>query len=246
MVACALALAVALSPATWRPAAAQEVYDPLEPMNRAIYGFNDVADRFVLEPVARGYRFVAPVPVRRSVSNFLANLRSPVVFANDLLQGEREKAGTTLGRFMINSTLGVFGLFDFAGQLGYARHDADLGQTLGLHGTRPGAYLMLPLLGPSNLRDAGGRVGDFFLDPLNQCCVETSWRYARFGSNAVSQREANIEVVDDLRANAIDPYATIRTVYSQRRAAVTRPEGAPPTDPGYDEIFEDPEQTDAP
>ncbi|HEX6014530.1 MAG TPA: VacJ family lipoprotein [Geminicoccaceae bacterium] len=218
---------------------AQEVEDPFEPVNRAVFGFNLFADEWVLEPVARGYRAVTPVPVRRSVANFLSNLRSPVIFVNDLLQGERDRAGVTLGRFMINSTLGVFGLFDAASAFGHYPHYEDLGQTLGVYGVASGPYLVLPLLGPSSARDAAGRVGDYFINPLNECCISTDERLALFGAGAVSEREANIELLDDLEANSIDFYATIRTIYAQRRAADIR-NGAPAADQeGYDEIFED-------
>jgi phospholipid-binding lipoprotein MlaA len=224
----------------WTAPRAQEVADPFEPVNRAIFGFNLFADEWVVEPVARGYRAVTPAPVRRSVANFLSNLRSPVIFANDLLQGERDRAGVTLGRFMINSTLGVFGLFDAASAFGHYPHYEDLGQTLGVYGVPTGPYLVLPLLGPSSARDAVGRVGDYFINPLNECCISTDERLALFGTGAVSDREANIELLDNLQANSIDFYATIRTIYAQRRAAEIR-NGAPAADQqeSYDEIFED-------
>jgi phospholipid-binding lipoprotein MlaA len=233
------AVVVATTTASCAGPSAQEAADPFEPVNRAVFGFNMFADEWVLEPVARGYRAVAPAPVRRSVANFLNNLRSPVIFANDLVQGERDRAGTTLGRFMINSTLGVFGLFDPASAFGHYPHYEDLGQTLGVYGVSSGPYLVLPLLGPSNARDAVGRVGDYFINPLNQCCITTDERLGLFGAGAVSDREANIELFDDLRANSIDLYATVRTVYVQRRAADIR-NGAPAADQeGYDELFED-------
>lgn len=222
-------------------ARAQEVSDPLEPVNRAVFGFNLFVDTWLLEPVARAYRFVAPEPVRRSVGNFLSNLRSPVVFANDLLQGERDRAGITLGRFMINSTLGVFGLFDAASGFGYHGHYEDMGQTLGVYGVPDGPYLMLPLLGPSNARDTVGRVGDFFINPLNSCCITPDERYTIFGTTAVSEREANIELFDDLRSNSLDLYATLRTVYTQRRAAEIRNGAAPTNQENYDNIFKDEE-----
>lgn len=220
---------------------AQEVSDPLEPVNRAVFGFNLFVDTWVFEPVARAYRFVAPQPVRRSVGNFLSNLRSPVVFANDLLQGERDRAGITLGRFMINSTLGVFGLFDAASGFGYHGHYEDMGQTLGVYGVPDGPYIMLPLLGPSNARDTVGRVGDFFINPLNSCCITPDERYAIFGTTAVSEREANIELFDDLRTNSLDLYATLRTVYTQRRASEIRNGAAPTNQENYDDIFKDEE-----
>lgn len=234
----AAALALGLM-ATAGGAEAQTVADPFEPVNRAIFSFNQHADRYVLEPTARAYRSVAPTSVRRSVSNFLANLRSPIIFANDLLQGERERAGNTLGRFMINSTLGVFGLFDAAKAFGYQAHWEDFGQTLGVYGVGDGPYLMLPLLGPSNLRDTVGRVGDLFLDPWPQCCLDLSEQLIRRGSEAISEREANIEVIDDLKASSIDLYATLRTIYAQKRAADIR-NGAPAADQeSYDAIFQE-------
>ena len=170
---CALLLIACLNgcATTGGPSSSHEVSDPIEPVNRAIFSFNMFLDRYLLEPVARAYRFVTPEAARRSVANFLANLRSPVIFANDALQGERERAGITLGRFMINTTLGVAGLFDPATSFGYPRHDEDFGQTLGVWGVASGPYLMLPLLGPSNGRDTVGKVGDYFINPLNHCCI---------------------------------------------------------------------------
>jgi phospholipid-binding lipoprotein MlaA len=196
-------------------------------------------DRIVLEPVARAYRFVTPEAARRSVANFLANLRSPVIFANDALQGERERAGITLGRFMINTTLGVAGLFDPATAFGYPRHEEDLGQTLGVWGVASGPYLMLPLLGPSNGRDTVGKVGDYLINPLNYCCLNQDERLGLFGVTAISEREANIELIDDLRANSIDLYATIRTIYTQKRAADIRNGAAPTDNGGYEDIFKE-------
>jgi phospholipid-binding lipoprotein MlaA len=224
---------------TGGPSSSQEVADPIEPVNRAVFSFNMFVDRIVLEPVARAYRFVTPEAARRSVANFLANLRSPVIFANDALQGERERAGITLGRFMINTTLGVAGLFDPATAFGYPRHEEDLGQTLGVWGVASGPYLMLPLLGPSNGRDTVGKVGDYLINPLNYCCLNQDERLGLFGVTAISEREANIELIDDLRANSIDLYATIRTIYTQKRAADIRNGAAPTDNGGYEDIFKE-------
>jgi phospholipid-binding lipoprotein MlaA len=226
---------------TQQPYSASDVADPIEPVNRAIFSFNMFVDRWVLEPVARAYRFVTPEAARRSVANFLANLRSPVILANDALQGERERAGITLGRFMINTTMGVAGLFDPATTLGYPRHDEDFGQTLGVWGVPSGPYIMLPLLGPSNGRDTVGRVGDYFINPLNHCCITQDERFGLLGTNAVSEREANIELLDDLRANSIDLYATIRTIYTQKRAADIRNGRAPTDQEDYEDIFNEEE-----
>jgi phospholipid-binding lipoprotein MlaA len=237
----AAALLLALLVAPVGAAAQQDIPDPLEPMNRAIFRFNDAADRHVFEPVARFYHNVTPEQVRHSVSNFLANLGSPVVLANDLLQGERDKAGVTFGRFMINSTLGIAGLFDVATRLGYESHEADFGQTLGKYGMKSGPYLMLPLLGPSSLRDTFGRLGDGLADPWNQCCLDTGEETARYGANALSEREQALGVIDDLRRNSLDLYATIRSAYAQRREALIRPGAATSGQQSYDEIFKDPE-----
>lgn len=240
---CALILIAGIAgcATTQSPASSQDVADPIEPVNRAIFSFNMFVDTWLLEPVARAYRFVTPEPARRSVANFLANLRSPVIFANDALQGERDRAGMTLGRFMINTTLGVAGLFDPATTFGYPRHDEDFGQTLGVWGVASGPFLMLPLLGPSNGRDTAGRVGDYFINPLNQCCIDQDARLGLLGVTAVSEREANIELIDDLRANSIDLYATIRTIYTQKRAADIRNGRAPTDQEGYEDIFKEEE-----
>ena len=206
-----------------------------------MFSFNLFVDKWLLEPVARGYRFVAPEPVRRSVANFLHNLRSPVIFANDMLQGERDRAGITLGRFMINTTLGVFGLFDRRQRirLPAARRGfrADAGRL-----RRPRRALSdAAAAGPSNARDTVGRVGDYFINPLNDCCITTDERYGLFGMTAVSEREANIELFDDLRANSIDLYATLRTIYTQKRAADIRNGAAPTDQEDYEDIFKDEE-----
>ena len=210
-------------------------------MNRAIFSFNMFLDRCLLEPVARGYRFVTPEAARRSVANFLANLRSPVIFANDALQGERERAGITLGRFMINTTLGVAGLFDPASAFGYPRHDEDFGQTLGVWGVARGPYLMLPLLGRRTGATRSGKVADYLINPLNHCCITDDERLVLFGVTAVSEREANIELIDDLRSNSIDLYATVRTIYTQKREADIRNGAAPTDQEGYEDIFKEEE-----
>jgi ABC-type transporter lipoprotein component MlaA len=149
------------------PALAQDENDPLEPVNRAVFQFNRVLDGLILEPAALMYRMATPAFVRDGVQNFLANLRTPVVLANDLLQGEFGRAEKTLGRFMLNTILGVGGLIDVGGRVGMPeRHYEDFGQTLAVYGVGEGPYLMLPVLGPSNPRDAVGRVVDLLFDPL--------------------------------------------------------------------------------
>ena len=141
--------------------------DPLEPLNRAVYEINDGIDVVILRPLALAYRAVVPNPARQGVRNLLDNLASPVVLANDMMQGKPKRAGDTFMRLVINSTLGVAGLFDVATGLGYPQHSADFGMTLAVWGlVDEGAYLMLPLFGPSNPRDAVGRGADMALDPF--------------------------------------------------------------------------------
>ncbi len=148
---------------------AQEEYneanDPLEPTNRFFYRINDGLDTYLLRPVAVAYRYV-PGVIRTPIHNVLANMSSPVVFSNDVLQTRPRRAGTTMMRFLINSTAGVGGLFDVAKDLGYPEHDNDFGITLALWGVGPDPFLFLPVLGPSSPRDAGGFGADIALDPL--------------------------------------------------------------------------------
>jgi phospholipid-binding lipoprotein MlaA len=234
------------------PALAEdEQNDPLEPFNRGVFQFNRVVDGLVLEPAARIYRMVTPQFFRTGVTNFLANLSTPVVLANDLLQGDFERAELTLGRFMMNTILGLGGVIDVGDKLGMPdRHYEDFGQTLAVYGVGSGPYLMLPLLGPSNGRDAVGRVVDLGFDPLAVLSVvdvgvtvgTPELRLARSGAEALSLREANIEQVEELERSSIDLYAAVRTFYYQYRENLIR-NGAPAEiDDIYDEnLYEDPD-----
>jgi phospholipid-binding lipoprotein MlaA len=218
------------------PALAQDgENDPIEPVNRAVFQFNYVLDGLILEPAALLYRMTTPVLLRKGVNNFLANLRTPVVLANDLLQGEFKRAELTLGRFMLNTILGFGGVIDVGGRVGMPeRHDEDFGQTLAVYGVRDGPYLMLPVLGPSNPRDAVGRVVDMLLDPLF-FLAPTDVRYGRAAAEAVTFRELNIETIDELERSSIDFYAATRTLVRQLRANEIR-NGAPaPIEDIYDE-----------
>lgn len=208
------------------PAIAQNENDPIEPVNRAVFEFNRVLDGLLLEPAARLYRLATPTFVRDGVENFLANLRTPVVLANDLLQGEFKRGELTLGRFMLNTILGFGGLIDVGGWAGMPeRHSEDFGQTLAIYGVGEGPYLMLPLLGPSNPRDAVGRVVDLVFDPLF-FLAPTDVGIARFGAEAVSFRERNIETIEELERTSLDFYAATRTLSRQLRANEIR-NGAP-------------------
>jgi phospholipid-binding lipoprotein MlaA len=197
-------------------------HDPLEPTNRVIYEINDGIDVVLLRPLALAYRNVVPDPARRSVRNVLDNLSSPVVLANDMMQGKPKRAGDTLMRLLINTTLGVAGLFDVATGLGYPRHDSDFGITLAVWGSDPGPYLFLPVFGPSNPRDAVGRGVDVAIDPftwLGQGSTVEALGYARLGTNAVDTRSRYLDDLDRMKAQALDPYATLRSLYRQNRQA---------------------------
>ncbi len=231
-----LVLLLACAPAR---SIAETVGDPLEPLNRGVFQFNQIVDGLVLKPATQIYTVAVPEPARRSVSNFLENLRSPVVFVNHLLQGEREYAGVTLGRFMINSTMGILGLFDFASVVGMApREDADFGQTLGVWGVGAGAYLVLPLFGPSTFRDASGLVVDSFVfDPFPYVADEEV-RLARLGATAIDTRYRYGPLIDDLEASSLDFYAAVRTAFLQNRASRIR-KGEQVVDQEYESIFEE-------
>jgi phospholipid-binding lipoprotein MlaA len=213
----------ALALAAWAvsgAAHAQEaVSDPWEGFNRDMYAVHDSVDRAVLEPVARGYRAVTPRPVRHGVRNVLRNLRGPVIFANDLLQGQFARAGVTAARFGVNTTIGVVGLFDPAESMGLERHDEDFGQTLAVWGVDAGPYIFVPLLGPTTVRDGAGRIVDMAFDPLTWARGENvdEWRAARGVATGVSAREQVIEAVEDVRRDSVDPYVTLRTSYGLLR-----------------------------
>lgn len=194
--------------------------DPLEIPNRFIFAINRALDVAVIQPIAATYRFLLPDMVRDAVRNVLRNLQTPVVLANDVFQGEWERAETTLARFAINTTVGVLGIFDVATGEGYEYHSEDFGQTLGSYGVGEGVYLVLPLFGPSSARDGVGIVVDIFLDPLtyvaNAHDLEEEF-LARPAVNGIDTRSRNIETLEDLRRDSIDFYARIRSLWRQNR-----------------------------
>jgi phospholipid-binding lipoprotein MlaA len=205
--------------------------DPLEFVNRFTFAFNDMVDTLVLQPAAATYRFIVPDVVQDSIRNALRNLNGPVILANDLLQGEFERAGDTFMRFLINSTIGLAGIFDVASEWGYEYHDEDFGQTLASWGVGEGFYLVLPLLGPSNLRDTAGMVVDSYMDPwpylidyLDLVDDSTNdWiSIGRRGLEGLDTRARNIEVIENIKKDAVDYYARIRTLYRQNREDAIR------------------------
>jgi phospholipid-binding lipoprotein MlaA len=223
--------------------------DPLEPVNRVVFEFNRIMDGLFLEPMARIYRGVTPQFFRDAVNNFLTNLNTPVVLANDVLQGEPYRAEQTLGRFMLNTIMGLGGLVDVGGMLGMPeRHREDFGQTLAVYGVGEGPYLVLPLLGPSNPRDAFGFVVDLAFDPMTYVAPR-DLALARFGTELLAFREQNLEAIDEVKRTSIDLYAATRTLARQFRANEIRNGAPPPLGDIYDEDLydlDDPEDTDAP
>jgi len=211
-------------------AEAEDFNDPFEDTNRAIFDFNQVVDRNVLVPVAKAYRTVLPDPVRDSLRDFLRNLRAPLIFVNNPLQGDFHLAGQTFARFTLNSTLGVGGLIDVAGRWGQLPyHEQDLGVTFGVWGIPEGPYLVVPVLGPSDPRDLVGQVGEGFGDPWNILVTGNPWTlywipYVRGGVSGIDQRSRYIETLADIERTSLDYYATIRSLYRQRRAALVRGE----------------------
>ena|ERR1700736_788455 len=190
--------------------------DPWESWNRGVYRFNDAIDRAVAKPVARGYVRFVPQPVRTGVRNFFANLDTPTVMINDALQGKFVPAANDLARFVLNTTVGIGGILDPATSAGLALNNEDFGQTLGKWGVHPGPFLEIPILGPSDLRDAPARVVDSYTNP-RQYIKNSTVKYALYVPDFADRRAALLPL-DDTLMHAYDPYAFIRDAYLQRRA----------------------------
>jgi phospholipid-binding lipoprotein MlaA len=194
--------------------------DPLEPLNRPILRFNREVDRWVLDPVTRVYRFLLPDFAERAVYRVFLNLETPPILVNDLLQLEWCDAGVTLARFVVNTVFGLGGLFDAGERLNLVRHESDFGQTLALAGIPSGSYLVLPVLGPSNLRDGAGEVVDAFLRPTTYIVPLLSPQQLFYsGSFGLSVRAANYEALKALQESSVDYYAALRNAYYQSRTA---------------------------
>lgn len=221
---CALMGALVLCMST--PAPAQEISDPFEGTNRAVFAFNQKVDDVIIDPALETYRFVVPSPAREGAHNFLFNLRSPIRFGNQLLQGDLEGAGNELFRTVVNSFIG-FGLFDVAAHEGYAAQSEDFGQTLAVWGVGHGPYVVVPLVGPSSMRDYVGYAVDGFADPLRFWAfnVDKSGRfYTKAIADYVDLRNELKDVLDELEFSSIDYYAAVRSTYVQARDALVRDE----------------------
>ncbi|WP_375548524.1 VacJ family lipoprotein [Oceanicaulis alexandrii] len=217
---------------------AQETGDPFEPANRAVFAVNQTLDDAVVGPSARVYDTVTPDPVQTGVRNFMSNLNQPVVFANALLQGDVHAAGDTVGRFVMNTTIGVAGVFDVATREGVPQHRRDFGQTLAVWGVGDGPYLVLPLIGPSNFRDATGRFVDRYPHPLNWSEEESgeAWAWGLRGLNGVQTRADLDGAIDSLNRTAIDPYVQARSAWRQSRSAFI--ETGTRSEPNYENLPE--------
>jgi phospholipid-binding lipoprotein MlaA len=217
--------------------------DPLEPMNREIFDFNQFLDRILIKPLAEGYRTVVPQVGRNAIRHFLDNLGEPVIFANDVLQGDFERANLTVGRFLLNSTFGGGGLADLATDAGAARQPGDFGQTLYTWGLSDGPYLVLPVLGPSDVRDTVGLGVDIEMDPFDWLAYLNGYSavsYGRWGLYGIDERSRSIETIEELKRTSVDFYAQIRSLYRQHRASVLK-QGAPTPIPGLDTLDEQPD-----
>lgn len=228
----ALALAMLTGCATTR---SPDSRDPIEPVNRAVYEFNDGLDRAVLKPVAQGYRAVLPSPVRTGVRNFFANLRDPWIAVNQLLQGKVNDALSDTWRFIANTTFGIGGVFDIASDMGMPKHQEDFGQTLGVWGLEPGPYLVLPFFGPSSARDGTGLVADIFvgyapIDIPRWLDLEhrVTWRNALIALDVINIRSNLLDATNVLEEAALDRYAFLRDAYFQRRLSQVYDGNPPP------------------
>lgn len=207
--------------------------DPFEPTNRIIFEGNDFFYTYFVRPIAKAYVWAVPEFGRNRVHDFLQNLGEPVIWANDMLQGEWHAADVTTGRFLANSTFGVGGLFDIAGSSGLEKQSGDFGQTLYHYGVPDGPYLVLPFFGPSNPRDAAGMGADSVADPfdwLAQYYGHGGATWYRFGAEGIDDYADHMSELDELKKNSIDYYAALRSLWRQHRAAELR-HGAPAPSP---------------
>lgn len=211
--------------------------DPFEPVNRAVYTFNDAVDTAVIRPLAEAYRAVLPSFVRTGISNFFSNINDILVALNNLLQGKVVAAASDVGRVAVNTSLGLAGLFDVATRMGLEKHNEDFGQTLGYWGVGDGPYLVLPFLGPSSLRDTIGRAVDSKGDPLG-FLRDIPWRNSLWGTRAVNQRAELLDTSKILETAALDPYEFLRDGYLQRRRNLIY-DGSPPREKDEDAKLKD-------
>lgn len=219
------------------PARVADPRDPLEPYNRAVYRFNSDFDKAFMQPIAKAYRAVTPEQVDRGITNFFGNLADVTSVANNILQFKMSRAGSDVGRIFINSTVGVLGFIDVATNVGLPSYKEDFGQTLGYWGLESGAYLILPLLGPSSMRDTIGFAGDIVTDPVFSFREEkVHWGLA--GLRVVDRRADLLTAGQILDDAAIDPYIFLRDAYLQRRASLVH-DGNSPASSGQEDFWDE-------
>ncbi len=210
--------------------------DPLERYNRAMYSFNEAADKAVIKPIAKGYDAIVPAQINLGVSNFFSNLNDITVVINDVLQLKFIQALQDAGRFVINSTIGIGGLFDVASTIGYYKHNEDFGQTLGVWGVASGPYIVLPFFGSSTLRDSFGLVGDMYTDPA--IYVHDDARYALIATRVIDRRAYLLGIEKMIEQMSVDQYTFIRDAWQQRRQYLIYDGNTPDEDEDFD-VFAD-------
>lgn len=209
----------------------EEIYDPYEKTNRKIFVFNDFLDRNIFTPVARAYGNYVPTPLKKGIRNFTTNITLPISTINSFAQGKVNNGLATFSNFLINTTIGIGGLIDVAGNKNISYTKEDFGQTFAHYGSKSGPYLMLPIIGPSTLRDASGSALSSAIDPMgfnilqvggSENFVEAEYRISNTLISSVDTREDLLKVTDDLRKESFDLYATVRSLYIQNRNAKIR------------------------
>lgn len=224
-----------------------EIYDPIEPVNRGIFWFNDGVDSYFFEPVARGYDYIVPEFIQTGIGNFFDNLEYPRYLLSDLVQLKFGQAATHTGRFLVNSTVGVAGLIDVAEDLGLERHREDFGISLAYHGVSPGAYIVLPFIGPSNVRDGIGSIVDFFTNPFTyigsyglRTGEEDKIAFGSRGVEVIHTRAGLIEAIEAAKDGTVDYYLGLQSAYYQTREVLLHDGNVP--DKSSEDIFADDEE----
>jgi len=213
-----------------------EIYDPLEKSNRVVFNFNQGLDRWFLTPLLKGYQFILPAPARRALRRVATNLNTPAYLVNHLLQGEFVDAAETLGAFVVNTTVGWGGLFEPSLEMGWEHKHADFGQTLGFYGVGPGAYLIIPALGPTTARDGVGSIIDTMMQPLTYV-IGFGYQILLSGGTGFTEFDEKAEKLRALEVSSVDLYAALRSAYvqsressiAQRRGKNADPAGTPDT-----------------
>lgn len=236
-----LSLIFVLGCSSQKAPTAQPVQDPLEKVNRKVFWFNDQVDTYFLAPVARGYESITPKPVEDSIRNFFSNLRFPVHFVSDLIQLKFTDAAEHTGRFLVNTTIGGLGFFDVATDMGLHGTQDDIGVAFGYYGVPEGPYLVLPIIGPSNLRDAIGRIGNLALDPLyflsrvGESSDGKDWALmGAYALDVVDTRASLLEAVKTAKESSLDYYLFAQSAYHQYRQGLIYDGNAPDDEEGLD------------